>query len=79
MEKDLKALRGYLLLPPDYPEVNDCLVDLSTEDMTNEEIAERLGIAPDWMDTTDSANLPDAERAFAGRVIFMPCTSVYAS
>ncbi|BDO83983.1 MULTISPECIES: hypothetical protein [Enterobacteriaceae] len=57
MEKDLKALRGYLLLPPDYPEVNDCLVDLSTEDMTNEEIAERLGIAPDWMDTTDSSQL----------------------
>lgn len=25
MEKDLKALREYLLLSPDYPEVNDSL------------------------------------------------------
>lgn len=47
MEKDLKALREYLLLPPDYPEVNDSLANFSTEDMTNEEIAECLGIAPD--------------------------------
>ncbi|EFH5437505.1 TPA: hypothetical protein ACNE3Q_002787 [Escherichia coli] len=51
MEKDMKALREYLLLLPDYPEVNDYLADLSTEDLTNEEIAERLGIASDWMDT----------------------------
>ncbi|EFG3746557.1 hypothetical protein ACQ9RM_001608 [Escherichia coli] len=57
MEKDLKALREYLLLPPDYPEVNDCLADLSTEDLTNEEIAERLGIASDWMDTIHSSQL----------------------
>lgn len=38
MEKDLKALREYLLLSPDYPEVNDSLANFSTEDMTNEEI-----------------------------------------
>ncbi|MHC8986554.1 hypothetical protein ACYX3X_11245 [Escherichia coli] len=57
MEKDLKALREYLLLPPDYPEVNDSLANFSTEDMTNEEIAECLGIAPDWMDSMDVSQL----------------------
>ena len=57
MEKDLKAVREYLLLSPDYPEVNDSLANFSTEDMTNEEIAERLGIAPDWMETVDPSKL----------------------
>lgn len=57
MEKDLKALREYLLLSPDYPEVNDSLANFSTEDMTNEEIAERLGIDPNWMDSIDSNQL----------------------
>lgn len=38
MEKDLKELREYLLLTPDYPESNDFQVNLSTEDVTNEEI-----------------------------------------
>ncbi|TGB76368.1 hypothetical protein CRI66_14745 [Escherichia sp. E4694] len=55
MEKDLKELREYLLLSPDYPEVNDCLANLSTDDVTNEEIAERLGIALDWMDPIDAS------------------------
>ncbi|EHR8745158.1 hypothetical protein ACNRRA_000120 [Escherichia coli] len=55
MEKDMKALREYLLLTPDYPESNDCQVNLSTEDVTNEEISERLGIAPDWMDSIDAS------------------------
>ena len=31
MEKDLKALRENLLLPPDYPEVNDSLANFSTD------------------------------------------------
>ncbi|EHK5024199.1 TPA: hypothetical protein ACPZD2_000199 [Escherichia coli] len=57
MEKDLKALREYLLLPPDYPEVNDSLANFSSEDMTTKEIAERLGIAPNWMDSIDSSQL----------------------
>ncbi|EIV7775754.1 hypothetical protein [Escherichia coli] len=57
MEKDLKALREYLLLSPDYPEVNDSLVNHSLDDVTNEEIVERLGIAPDWMDTLDTRQL----------------------
>ncbi|EIX7436654.1 hypothetical protein MK640_002639 [Escherichia coli] len=57
MEKDLKALREYLLLTPDYPESNDCQVNLLTEDVTNEEISERLGIVPDWMDNIDSSQL----------------------
>lgn len=57
MEKDLKELREYLLLSPDYPEVNDSLANFSTEDMTNEEIAEHLGIALDWMDSMDASQL----------------------
>lgn len=57
MEKDLKALREYLSLTPDYPESNDCQVNLSTEDVANEEISERLGIVPDWMDNIDSSQL----------------------
>ncbi|EFK9371619.1 hypothetical protein AO169_000581 [Escherichia coli] len=57
MEKDLKALREYLLLPPGYPEINDCLASLLMEDVTNEEIAERMGIAPDWMDSIDASQL----------------------
>lgn len=57
MEKDLKELREYLLLTPDYPESNDCQVNLSTEDVTNEEISERLGIVPDWMDAIDTNQL----------------------
>ncbi|EJC1899574.1 hypothetical protein MX939_000234 [Escherichia coli] len=71
MEKDLKELREYLLLTPDYPESNDCQVNLSTEDVTNEEISERLGIVPGWI-TSTPANLSDAERAFAGRVSLFP-------
>nr|WP_249537854.1 hypothetical protein [Escherichia coli] len=35
----------------------DSLANFSTEDMTNEEIAERLGIAPDWMETVDPSKL----------------------
>lgn len=57
MEKDLKELREYLLLTPDYPESNDCQVNLSTEDVTNEEISECLGIVPGWMDNIDSSQL----------------------
>ena len=57
MEKDLKELREYLLLTPDYPESNDFQVNLSTEDVTNEEISERLGIVPGWMDNIDSSQL----------------------
>ena len=57
MENDLKALRENLLLPPDYPESNDFQVNLSTEDVTNEEISERLGIVPDWMDAIDTNQL----------------------
>lgn len=57
MKKDLKVLREYLLLPPDYPEVNDGLASLLMEDVTNEEIAERMGIAPDWMDSIDASQL----------------------
>ncbi|EER9172772.1 hypothetical protein ACSGX8_000954 [Escherichia coli] len=57
MEKDLKELREYLLLSPDYPEVNDCLASLLMEDVTNEEFVERMGIAPDWMDTIDTSQL----------------------
>lgn len=57
MEKDLKKLREYLSLPSDYPEVNDCLASLLMEDVTNEEIAERMGIAPDWMDSIDASQL----------------------
>ena len=57
MEKDLKELREYLLLTPDYPESNDFQVNLSTEDVTNEEISERLGIVPDWMDAIDTTQL----------------------
>ncbi|EOL4061846.1 hypothetical protein ABZO52_RS20360, partial [Escherichia coli] len=55
MEKDLKELREYLLLSPVYSEINDCLASLSMEDVTNEEFAERLGIAPDWMDAIDTS------------------------
>ncbi|HDS5042461.1 MULTISPECIES: hypothetical protein [Klebsiella pneumoniae complex] len=57
MEKDLKELREYLLLTPDYPESNDFQVNLSTEDVTNEEISERLGIVPDWIDAIDTNQL----------------------
>ncbi|HHZ7486371.1 hypothetical protein VC885_09165 [Citrobacter freundii] len=57
MEKDLKALREYLLLPPGYPEINDCLADLSPKDVTNEEIVGHLGIATDWMDAIDTNQL----------------------
>ncbi|HII2177555.1 hypothetical protein [Citrobacter braakii] len=57
MEKDLKALREYLLLSPDYPEVNNSLVNHSLDDVTNEEIVECLGIEPDWMDTVDPSKL----------------------
>ena len=57
MEKDLKELREYLLLTPDYPESNDFQVNRSTEDVTNEEISERLGIVPDWMDAIDTNQL----------------------
>lgn len=57
MEKDLKELLEYLLLSPDYPEVNDSLANFSTEDMTDGEIAEGLGIAPDWMDSINSSQL----------------------
>ncbi|ENG7700805.1 MULTISPECIES: hypothetical protein [Citrobacter] len=57
MEKDLKELRECLLLSPDYTEVNDSLANFSTKDMTDGEIAECLGIAPDWMDTIDTSQL----------------------
>ena len=57
MEKDLKELREYLLLTPDFPESNDFQVNLSREDVTNEEISERLGIVPDWMDAIDTNQL----------------------
>ncbi|EEC8406987.1 hypothetical protein ABGR18_001607 [Escherichia coli] len=57
MEKDLKELREYLLLSLVYSEINDCLASLSMEDVTNEEFAERLGIAPDWMDAIDTSQL----------------------
>lgn len=57
MEKDLKKLREYLSLPSDYPEVNDCLANLSTDDVTNEVISERLGIAPDWVNSIDASQL----------------------
>ncbi|CAM6364171.1 TPA: hypothetical protein ACG3ZX_000626 [Escherichia coli] len=57
MEKDLKALREYLLLSPDYPELNNSLVNHSLDDVTNEEIVERLGIVPDWMDAIDTNQL----------------------
>lgn len=52
-----ERVAGIPITFPVYSEINDCLASLSMEDVTNEEFAERLGIAPDWMDAIDTSQL----------------------
>lgn len=53
----MQEIRTDLNLSPNYPEENPLLVDNITEEVSNEDIRQRLGIDSDWMDAVDTSQI----------------------
>ncbi|GAL55864.1 hypothetical protein EA14781_142_00030 [Escherichia albertii NBRC 107761 = DSM 17582] len=57
MDMSMQEIRTDLNLSPNYPEENPLLVDNITEEVSNEDIRQRLGIDSDWMDAVDTSQI----------------------